>query len=96
MQASARADQPQFSGQVSNADPADIPAGALAALDNWQPLIPGRLSGRKGMVPVTYSNTPGATATADVIAMGVMRMGSQELLVYENDAGELCLGKNPA
>lgn len=86
---------PKWFGRISNADPSDLPVGAMQSQDNFECLIPGRLTGRRGKRPVVFDNAISDT-TNTIIAMARFKTGHADWIVYEDSAGNVKIGRNPA
>lgn len=86
---------PKWLGQISNADPADLPPGAMQSQYNFECIVPGRLTGRKGKRPVVFDNAISDTAYT-AIAMARFKAGHGDFVVYEDSNGNLKIGRNPA
>ncbi len=89
------ADHKQFQGRISNADPADIPLGAAVDQENFDCLIPGRLTGRKGKRLLTFAAASGATSSATVRSMIRFQGPINDQIVYANSSGELVVVSTP-
>ena len=77
-----------FPGLMTNADPHDVPPGAAQVQTNFQSLIPGQLTVRKGVQPST-DFTPSSPSTNDLIAIaGYVRPEGNVVLIQDN-AGNL-------
>ena len=81
----------EFAGFASNRDPHDSPEVAVSG-KNMRTHIPGLLSARKGCKPVTYSNADTATTNDAIAAIGV-RNEIGDMVIYEDSAGNLVVGK---
>ncbi len=77
----------KWAGLVTNASPYAIPPGAAVEQVNLQCLVPGQLTCRPGMIPVTFAN-PVAGAQAIVRAFRYQH-GSSEHIVYQDSAGNI-------
>ena len=80
-----------FKGFVSNRDAHDAPEVAVSG-KNMRTHITGVLSVRKGCKPVTYSNADTATTNDAIAAIGV-RNEIGDMVIYEDSAGNLVVGK---
>jgi hypothetical protein len=64
----------KWPGLISNADPHDLPPGAATVQENFTCVVPGKLTGRKGLRMVSFTNMDPAvseptTAVLEVFAM---------------------------
>lgn len=82
----------KFHGLISDADPSDIPPGAFAESDNWEPRVNGRLAVRKGFVKVDFTNETGAPGSANIIALHRHHFGVSDTYLYQLDDGSIHVG----
>lgn len=87
----------QWLGLISNADPHDIPAGGAVIQENFACLTPGRLTGRKGLRSVMFSNADGEVnaPTDPVIAIGSMETPLGQMVVMLLEDGTVRYGRRP-
>lgn len=91
---SGSADIPEFPGFVSNRDPADAPQAPVAG-QNMRMHRPGLLVPRKGFKPLAFGNAISDTSDAIIAGFGYHRPDA-EFFVYEDSAGAVRTGRNPA
>lgn len=85
----------KFPGRISDADPSDIPPGAFVSQDNWESLVSGRLTVRKGFVRAVFTNETGAPGTGTVIALHRHHFGVSDTYLYQLDDGSIHVGLGP-
>lgn len=87
----------KWPGRISDADPTDLPPGGMVAQDNWESLIPGRLTVRKGLRRVTFTNdaAPSTVSSADIISLHRHHHGVEDVFPYQLDDGSVCVGTGP-
>lgn len=86
----------KFSGLFTDADPSDIPDGGFAELDNFECLAQGRLSVRKGIRRLAFSNETGSPAdNKTVVALHRHHYGSNDTYLYQLDDGTIHVGLGP-
>lgn len=83
----------QWAGLVTNASPYAIPPGAAVTQVNLQVISPGKVSVRPGMSAVSFSSHSGTTQP--IICM-FRYPRSGESVVYQNAAGQIIVGADPA
>lgn len=77
----------KWAGLVTNASPYSIPPGAMVQQVNLQCLVPGQLTVRPGMQPITFTS---ADSTASPILSAFRyQQGTAEHLVYQDSAGRI-------
>src|SRR3990167_5102145 len=81
-----------FRGLVTNADPHDLPNGALREQNNLACLAPGQLTVRKGMVKGRFANAITAT-THTVLSLTEFRRPDSNFIVYFDTGGALKAGR---
>lgn len=81
-------------GLVSNRSPHKAPA-APVVLDNCESLSPGRLTARRGLKQITFSNSTTAV-TDDIIAMQRFQTTTGDWIIYETSAGAVKIGRDPS
>jgi hypothetical protein len=85
----------EFRGLITNADPRDIGVGASQDQTNMQCLVNGQIQCRGGNRPVTFSN--GITSVAgQIIGMCFFQTPNDAIVVFQNEKGEIRVGKNAA
>ena len=87
-------------GQVSNADPHDLPPGAGQEQVNMQCIVAGEIRCRQGMVRSTMTQNDGTaeggtSAATDIISMFATPWHAEVLVYYQTSDGEVYLGRNP-
>ncbi len=85
----------EFRGLVSNADSHDLPKGAAQAQQNLQCLVPGKLTVRGGLLPVSYANATSAVASNVISMFGTHRPGG-EWVLYQLADGSFHAGRSPS
>jgi hypothetical protein len=83
----------KWAGLVTNASPYAIPPGSGVTQVNLQVLAPGKVSVRPGMTSVTFTSHTGSTQS--IVSM-FRYPRSSEAIVYQNSAGQIIVGVNPA
>lgn len=90
----ARVEIPRFGGMNANTDPHDLRPGEMQYQRNLQLLAPGKLQCRGGMRVVNFENATTASGE-DVISMTTLIKPEANLIVYEDSAGNVRVGRNP-
>lgn len=85
----------KFPGLISDADPSDIPPGAFASQDNFESLVSGRLTVRKGFVRVAFTNEGGGPSTGNVVSLHRHHFGVSDTYLYQLDDGTIRVGLGP-
>jgi hypothetical protein len=77
----------KWAGLVTNASPYSIPPGSTVQQVNLQCLVPGKLTVRAGLSPITFTS---ADSTASpVVSAFRYQSGTEEHLVYQDSAGRI-------
>lgn len=77
----------KWMGLVANASPYSIPAGAAVQQVNLQCLVPGKLTVRSGLSPLTFTS---ADSTSSAVQSAFRyQSGTSEHLVYQDSAGRI-------
>jgi hypothetical protein len=84
----------KWTGLVTNASPYVLPSGAAVTQVNLQLVVPGQLSVRPGLVPVTWSSL--TAGTSPVRRVFRAPCGNTERLIYQDAAGVVYTGSGPA
>ena len=77
----------KWTGLVSNASPYSIPPGSTVQQINLQCLVPGKLTVRPGLTPITFASAD--STTAPVASSFRYQNGTAEHLVYQDSAGRI-------
>ena len=77
----------KWGGLVTNASPYSIPPGAMVQQVNLQCLVPGQLTVRSGMQPITFTSTD--STTSPIQSAFRYQQGTAEHLVYQDSAGRI-------
>lgn len=77
----------KWAGLVTNASQYAIPPGAAVEQVNLQCLVPGQLTVRPGMTPVTFANP--STSTTAIVRAFRYQHGSSEHIVYQDAQGNI-------
>lgn len=87
----------KWPGLISNADPHDLPPGGATVQQNFTCLVPGKLTGRKGLRLLMFGNVDSqvATPTDDVLEVFAMTnaIGQTVLMLLED--GTVRYGRKP-
>ncbi len=81
-------------GRISAVSPHAVGTGALVQ-NNLVSTIPGQLKVRKGMRPVTWTNTMD-TSTFDILSAHRYRRPAENWVIYLDSNGAVIAGRDPA
>lgn len=77
----------KWAGIVTNASPYSIPPGSAVQQVNLQCLVPGKLTVRAGLSPLTFTS---ADSTSSAVRSAFRyQSGTGEHLVYQDSAGRI-------
>jgi hypothetical protein len=77
----------KWAGLATNASPYSIPPGSAVQQVNLQCLVPGKLSVRPGLTPITFTS---ADSTASpVVSAFRYQNGTAEHLIYQDSGGRI-------
>lgn len=77
-----------WQGMNSDISPHMLPPGGMQEQFNLAVVAPGRLSGRKGMRPVTFANSADAAA-GDIISIYFVHRPEADWILTHNTNGEI-------
>lgn len=75
----------KWAGLVTNASPYSIPPGSAVQQVNLQCLVPGKLTVRAGLTPITFTSAD--STSSPVRSVFRYQNGTTEHLVYQDSAG---------
>ena len=84
----------EFAGQVSHADPGDLPDGASQSQVNVVTNVPGKLLVRPGLQPVTFGNDDASDTAQDVIGMYNYQHPRGDIIVFQLADGTVSGGRS--
>jgi len=77
----------KWAGLATNASPYSIPPGSAVQQVNLQCLVPGKLSVRPGLTPITFTSAD--STSSPVVSTFRYQNGTAEHLIYQDSGGRI-------